>query len=230
MNIFFDIDDTLVDSESAHRAALRIFCEEYPIFAGETPGSLLPEWFAINDKYLTLYFDRKISLGQQRISRIRSLWGNRGVSVTDDLALKIFSRYYQCFLQSCSAFPDTGPCLRKLKGHRLGIISNGITDDQIFKLKNNHLFHFFSTVIISDMMGVVKPEKAIFQQAALISGAEVSDCIFIGNSYETDYLGSLQAGMKAIWLDRKNSNEHPGSEKIVAFDELTNHPFLRGKS
>jgi HAD superfamily hydrolase (TIGR01549 family) len=230
MNIFFDIDDTLVDSESAHRAALKIFCEGYPIFAGETPDSLLPEWFTINDKFLTLYFDKKISLEQQRISRIRSLWGNRGLSVKDDLAQKIFSRYYHCFLHSCSSFPDIDPCLQKLKGYKLGMISNGITDDQIFKLKNNHLFHFFNTVIISEKMGVVKPGREIFQMAALNSGTEVSDCIFIGNSYETDYLGSLQAGMKAIWLDRKNSNEHPGSEKIVTLNELINHPFLSEKN
>ena len=40
--------------------------------------------------------------------------------------------------------------------------------------------------------------------AALEIGETTSNCIYIGDSYDLDYVGSINSGMKAIWLDRKN--------------------------
>jgi HAD superfamily hydrolase (TIGR01549 family) len=227
MDIFFDIDDTLVDSESAHCFALKKIISDFLPLTGEFENSIEQVWFEITEKYLELYFAQKISLEQQRISRIKKLWENLGTIVTDDQARKIYDRYHHYFLHSCLPFPDTIPCLLKMQKHRLGIISNGTTDDQIFKLKHNNLFHFFNTVLISEKAGVVKPDKEIFRQAAIASGTDVSECIYIGNSYNTDYLGSLKSGMRALWLDRKYSHEHSGSEMINTLQELVNHPLLR---
>ncbi len=229
MDIFFDIDDTLVDSESAHSAALKKICDDYPLFSGESPETILSEWFAINERYITLYFEQKISLEQQRIARIKKLWGNRGVDLPDDHAREIFSQYHRSFLESCLAFPDVLPCLERLKDNKLGIITNGTSQDQLYKLKHNHLLSFFTTVIISEEKGVVKPGKEIFRMAAHQAGSAIADCLFIGNSFETDYQGSREAGMKAIWLDRKICNRHSDAEKIHALSELINHPLLRKK-
>jgi FMN phosphatase YigB (HAD superfamily) len=229
MVIFFDIDDTLVDSESAHRIALKKISGDFPRLMENFQDSLEQVWFEITEKYLKLYFEQKISLEQQRISRIKELWENRGMNITDDQARKIYDCYHDYFLHSCVPFPDTIPGLLKLQDFKLGIISNGTADDQIFKLRNNSLLHFFKSVIISEKIGVAKPDKEIFKLASASLGNNASDCLYIGNSWEIDYMGSLKAGMRAIWLDRKNSLENSESEKINNLNELADHHLLRKK-
>jgi HAD superfamily hydrolase (TIGR01549 family) len=227
MDIFFDIDDTLVDSESAHRYALKKISEDFLSDPEEFHDTLEQVWFEITERYLKLYFEQKITLEQQRISRIKNLYEHRGRLLTDLQAAKIYDRYHDHFLHSCVLFSDVIPTLQKIQNHRLGIISNGTTSDQIYKLKYNNLFHFFSSVIISENIGFAKPDKEIFKMASVSSGKDISGCLYIGNSYEIDYLGSSRAGMHAIWLNRNNSGEHSDTEKINTLYELVNHRFLQ---
>ena len=226
MVIFFDIDDTLVNSESAHLDAIKIVGET-DLFKQKSPDHIHCEWLNVTNKYLKLYFENKISLDQQRISRIKELWGNNGLQMSDKQAKKVYQQYHHLYLQSCKAFEDTVSCLQKLMNHKLGIISNGTYPDQIFKLEHNQIAHFFETIIISEKVGFSKPDKDIFQIAASQVGLSTTECIYVGNSYELDYLGSSHSGMKAIWLDRKNTQNNFECEKIHSLVELIYHPYFR---
>lgn len=68
-------------------------------------------------------------------------------------------------------------------------ITNGPVDDQINKLRSNHLIRIFDPIIISEEVGFSKPQKEIFDIAAERSNQLLSECIFIGDSYELDDLG-----------------------------------------
>jgi putative hydrolase of the HAD superfamily len=84
-------------------------------------------------------------------------------------------------------------------------------------------------VIISEKVGYSKPEKEIFTFAAQQVCVALSDCIYVGDSFETDYTGSINAGMKGIWLDRKNSKLNLKCEKIKSLVELLRHSFILQK-
>ena len=226
MVVFFDIDDTLVDSESAHIKSIREICMEYLLIKGN-PDQRDREWVNITDKYLKLYFEHKITLEQQRIFRITEFWKSNGKLITEEQAEKVYQQYHNLFLHSCLSFTETISSLQKLKNCKLGIISNGTYSDQIFKLENNHLAHFFEEIIISEKIGFSKPDKEIFLIAARHVGMSPSDCIYVGNSYDIDYLGSLNSGMKAIWLKRGNSENCWPYERIYSLNELASHPYLK---
>ncbi len=204
--IFFDIDDTLVDSEgshlsSIHQLALKVGFEE------ERIDAQLEKWSTITDHFLNEYFQNKISLEQQRSLRIQAFWKLLGTKITSLEAKNIYQDYHSLFLESCVVFADAIPCLDLLKGHPLGIISNGSTPDQLFKLKYNQLLPYFSVIVISDEVGSAKPDSEIFLHAAAQAGLPLSQCAYIGNSYNIDYLGAKHAGMDAYWLDRATSSQ-----------------------
>lgn len=225
MMIFFDVDDTLVDSASAHRIAVKKVLADYSLKVN--PNYVFQEWIEITNRYLKFYFDKKITLNQQRVYRIKEFWIFMGQEINDKEARLIYQKYHQYFLHSCVAFSDVIPTLEQLKDFKLGIITNGTTSDQIDKLRNNGLLHYFNPIVISEEVGFSKPQQEIFDLAAKQTNQLLAECIFIGDSYELDYQGGHAAGMKAIWLDRNKTKIDFQCEKVHSLVELLHHPYFR---
>lgn len=224
MIIFFDIDDTLISSTTAHKTALGKLCSEFSLEIDNDVAFL--RWMEISDKYLKLYFQKKLSVSQFRFYRIKDFWKYTGNLITDKQVQLALKRYHDLFLQHCIPFPETIPTLEKLKNYKLGIITNAPVSDQIRKLKNNKLIHYFNTIVISEEVGVSKPQKEIFELATKQANDTLSDCVYIGDSLENDYLGSINAGMKAIWLNRQQNTPNFEGEQICSLDKLITHKYL----
>ncbi len=221
MAIFFDIDDTLLDSKSAHQIALKYICTQFSL--GIYSDSLQDKWRQISDKYLNLYFTKMMTLEEHRVCRIKELAEYIGLRITDQFAKVLYEHYHRCFIEHCSLFNETLSVLTTLKKFKLGIISNGPMIDQVFKLQNNNIFHFFEPIVISEEAGVSKPQKEIFEIAANRANAKLADCIFVGDSLELDYLGSVAVGMYGILIDRTNNTYDRNILRINSLTELIGH-------
>lgn len=93
--------------------------------------------------------------------------------------------------------------------YQLHIITNGFKEVQQIKLKECRLASFFDQVIISEEHGFSKPDIKIFDLAQKLSLAKHHECVMIGDNYETDILGALNANWKAIYvsnIEQKNDN------------------------
>ncbi|RIH67092.1 HAD family hydrolase [Mariniphaga sediminis] len=218
MIIFFDLDDTLLDSETAHKKAIQRIISKHSL--NININHAITEWLYISDKYLKLFFHKKITNSQQRISRIKELWTIAGQQITDKEALLNYQEYHQYFLQMCFPFPETISFFEKNKKNKFGIITNGPIADQTNKLKKSGLIHYFKPIIISEEVGYSKPQKKNFDIAAERSDEQINDCIHIGDSYELDYCGATNAGMKAICIDRKKSGKLLDCNLIHSLNEL----------
>ena len=121
-------------------------------------------------------------------------------------------------------FDDVLPALDLLvgRGFKLGLISN--VDQDISPLLNKlGLSSYFAVVLTSKDVGVTKPDPRIFHEAVKRVGVETAETMYIGDQYQIDTLGALNAGLKALLLDRENSHpELAATEKINSLDELQN--------
>ncbi len=219
--VFFDIDDTLIDSERAHIEAINKICVDYNLPLKNNNDKIKFSWLSIMNKYFKLFFEGKISICAQRINRIIDFWKINGLEISDKFAEEVYKQYHEHFLNSCKAFPDVIPILKSLESFQLGIISNGITSDQIFKLKYNHLYDFFDKIFISEQIGYSKPDKKIFLYAIKKMNISPIESIHIGDSYELDYLGSTNSGMNSILIDRKKRYSITKCSKIQSLLEIT---------
>ncbi len=77
-------------------------------------------------------------------------------------AEKVYQQYHLLLLQSCKAFPDVIPTLIELKNHQLGIISNGIYSDRIYKLRQNKLLPFLVKLLFLRISASQNPPKKYF--------------------------------------------------------------------
>lgn len=91
--------------------------------------------------------------------------------------------------------------------YQLHIITNGFKEVQHVKLHYSNLKPFFEHIIISEEHGFNKPDIKIFDLAQQLTGAKNYECVMIGDNYDTDILGALNAQWKAIYLADKGRDD-----------------------
>ena len=89
----------------------------------------------------------------------------------------------------------------KNKGIRTGVISNicyapSVVAERINRLLPKNAFEF---IITSSNYIFRKPNKRIFDLALEKAGLQADEVWFIGDQYECDVKGSLNAGLLPVW-------------------------------
>jgi putative hydrolase of the HAD superfamily len=82
----------------------------------------------------------------------------------------------------------------------LTILSNGFKEVQYYKFAHSGLQDCFRHTIISEEVGVNKPQPEIFRIALQRNGLTADQVVMIGDSYSSDILGAQAAGIDQIWL------------------------------
>jgi putative hydrolase of the HAD superfamily len=115
---------------------------------------------------------------------------------------------------------DAVPALRMLKekGLKAGLITNSPAWIR-GALEASELYGYLDDAVISCEVGLMKPEKEIFELALKRMNCEPADAIMVGDEFKADVLGAENAGMTGILLDRSGSSSHP--EKIRKIQDLT---------
>ncbi len=89
--------------------------------------------------------------------------------------------------------------------HRLFVITNGITQTQIKRLKQSGLYAFFEDIFDSQSIGFQKPSKEFFDYVmSHIKDFNIKEALIIGDSLNTDIKGGLLSGIDTCWINRKS--------------------------
>jgi len=101
------------------------------------------------------------------------------------------------------AFPDAAPALRELRGRgmRLVVVSNW--DASLSeRLEETGLAGLVDGAVASAVLGVAKPDRAIFSHALELAGAGPEEALHVGDSPVEDVEGALAAGLRAVLVVR----------------------------
>ena len=206
--IFFDIDDTLLDNTEAERDAAAKFFMRHRETLNSPKDEFIDRWRTTTEHFIQRYISGELSFQDQRRERLRQIFGEN-ISLSNTEADSMFEAYLGFYEGSWQLLPDVKACLDELDGYRLGIISNGNAVQQRQKLTALGIIEKFSPIVISEEVGVSKPDPGIFQFACRKAGVAPSDCWHIGDNLTADAQGSISAGLRGVWLNRN------GSESIV---------------
>lgn len=98
---------------------------------------------------------------------------------------------------------ETARILHTLRdSYRLGLITNGPTLIQQAKIERFDLAALLDVLVISEEVGVAKPDPRIFAIALERLGVAPGQALFVGDSPEHDLRGAAAAGVDAVWLNR----------------------------
>ncbi len=84
----------------------------------------------------------------------------------------------------------------------VGILSNGLREQQWNKIRTFRLDRWVTHVVLSEEVGAMKPDRAIFDAAWRAAGGGDVRKVYVGDSWETDVLGAKAAGWFPVWFDR----------------------------
>ena len=224
-HVYFDLDDTLWDFRRNSAEALR---ELYSHFNLKSAGVNSPEYF------IKIYQERNIMMWEQyrlgaidketlRTKRFELTFWDMGLDA--ELVPKQMPEYYLSVLASKHyLYPHAIEVLEYLKEkYSLHIITNGFSEVQHIKLNSSKIDRFFNQLIISDEIGVKKPDIKIFQHALEKAGAVAEESIMIGDGLDVDIAGARNAGMDQVYFNPDNlEHNHEVTYEIKSLSELRN--------
>jgi len=109
--------------------------------------------------------------------------------------------------------PHIRETLEKLRagGHRIGLVSNtGRTWGRFLRPIQDEMGigRLFDARVLSDEVGVRKPEPRIFDVALAAMGLRAEEAVHVGDDVVADVAGSKRVGMRAVWFNNGVPAEH----------------------
>jgi HAD superfamily hydrolase (TIGR01509 family) len=114
----------------------------------------------------------------------------------------------------------------KKKGLTLGVVSNFYGNLEVV-CREFGLDRMLTTMVDSVLVGVRKPDPAIFRIALDACGASPEETVVVGDSYERDIVPAKSLGCTTIWLNGRSWNNPPKSTE-AADHTITKFEDLRG--
>ncbi len=191
--ILFDADDTLFHFD-AYQGLKRMFSGLQVVFDEDD----YIRYQQINKPLWVDYQAGRISATDLQVTRF-SEWAAR---LAMDAA-HLNSRFLAAMAETCTLLPGAAELVRGLRGKAmLGIITNGFTELQTARLLRTGLHDAFATVVISEQVGVAKPDRRIFDHAlALMDDPPREQVLMIGDNPHSDIRGGLAAGIHTCWFN-----------------------------
>jgi putative hydrolase of the HAD superfamily len=87
----------------------------------------------------------------------------------------------------------------RVRGYRLGVITNGEDWSQMRKLRVTGLVSLLDLIVISGNEQIKKPDPQIFLRAAERLAVRPEECAFVGDHARNDIYGAGAVGMRTIW-------------------------------
>ena len=179
----FDLDNTLLNREAAFALWARSFIQENDLSNDDWP--IIEKFDADGFTPRELFFHE-----------VRETLGI--TKDVNDLIADYNVKYPACY----SIDEGTVRAVRCLRsnGWKVGVVTNG-SPSQWNKFEVTNIAHEFDAVCISAIVGVAKPNVAIFEEAARLCGVPLAGWM-VGDSATADIDGGKRAGLKTIWMSR----------------------------
>ncbi|RZK43737.1 MAG: noncanonical pyrimidine nucleotidase, YjjG family [Pedobacter sp.] len=225
-HIFFDLDHTIWDFD---RNAQETLLELYEVHKLKALGlssvdDFIGKYTENNHQLWAKYHLGEITKETLRAERFRKTFLELGV-LPDLIPLQFEDDYVNMSPTKTNLFDGAEKVLGYLqKKYTLHIISNGFKETTLTKMRVSNLNPYFTNVIISEDVGVNKPNPTIFKYALDLAGAMKEESIMIGDSLEADIRGAQGFGITAIYFNPLNIPQPEDvSWQINHLNELLDH-------
>lgn len=201
--ILFDLDDTIFDHALTSRAALRELRSAEPIFRGRSLIELWKEYGRLLEEAHPQVLAGRVSIDQARTERFRRLAEFCGGRITEPEALSLSRRYRSRYQNLRRAVPGAPELLQRLHGRAaIGIVTNNQVAEQDEKLAYLGIRDLVDFMVISEGVGVAKPDPRIFEIALERGRSTPEEAVMLGDSWASDVLGARAAGIRPVWFNR----------------------------
>ena len=225
--IFIDWDDTIGDFHGAADLALQEMYDKYH----------LSDYFASPEEFVSLYKPHNIELwalyGEDKVtkeylsfdrfffplmhsSKVDERLKDKGeILAVAALAEQLSDDFLNLTTAHFSLLEGAEDLVRYLaKKYPLTVVTNGFVEVQYEKFDKSGLKDCFAHIVLSEEVGCQKPNPRIFEEALRMNGLQAEDVVMIGDSWNSDIQGAINAGIDQIWI-RKSKDPLPEGQSAT---------------
>lgn len=196
--ILFDADGTLFDFQRAERQALAQTMTRFDLEYDDARHPAL--YTTINRDAWRRLEQGTLTAATLKVERFRRFLASCEVAVGPEA----FSGEYLRQLATASHLLDGAEALLAAirPRVRLGIVTNGLAEVQRPRLARSAIGPLFDTVVVSEEIGIAKPDARIFEHALRqLRHDDRGTVLMVGDSLESDIQGGLNAGLRTCWFN-----------------------------
>lgn len=224
--VFIDWDDTIGDFVGAAKRALQEMYDKYN----------LSDYFASHEEFVSLYKPHNIELwdkyGKDLVTKEylsfdrffyplmhgSKVKGKKGKVKGENLCV-LAEQLSEDFLNMTTAhfslLEGAEELVRYLaKKYPLTVVTNGFIEVQYEKFDKSGLRDCFSHIVLSEEVGCQKPNPRIYEEALRMNGVSAAETVMIGDSWNSDIQGAINAGIDQIWI-RKSKDPLPEGQSAT---------------
>lgn len=190
--VLFDLDNTLLNRREAFVVFAERFIGKFIHLSNESEKEEIIHYLVAADRD---GYRKKRELYEEALTSLRF---NEPAPTVEQLLEYWFSEFFQCSVLMDGAIEILDAL--KAKGIKLGLITNGDIYAQNSKIDQVNIRSYFDAIIISDEVGMKKPDKRIFELALNELKSNQENTIFVGDQPINDIAGAEAAGIRGIWL------------------------------
>ena len=212
--LFIDLDNTLYDFSGNSREA---YIAVYNLLDYDRWFRSFEHYYEIYEEYnlrlWALYVEGKITKEHLNAERYSHPLRVVGAPDPEAIGAQFWDEAMKRLPLGSRLMPHAKEILTYLRPkYKMYILSNGFTELQSRKMQSAGIIHFFDGMILSEDIGVNKPNPAIFTHALQVSESTAEESLMIGDNYEVDIEGAQRVGIDQVFynISKKDLNpEHP---------------------
>lgn len=225
--VLIDWDDTIGDFIGAAKLALQEMYDKYH----------LSDYFESHEEFISLYKPHNIELwdkyGKDLVTKAflridRFLWpllhgskvGKRQEAKGERqelaaLAEQMSEDFLHLTTAHFSLLEGAEELVRYLaEKYPLTVVTNGFVEVQYEKFDRSGLRDCFAHIVLSEEVGCQKPNSRIYEEALRMNGVSAEEAVMIGDSWNSDIQGAINAGIDQIWI-RKSNDPLPNGQSAT---------------
>lgn len=218
--IYFDLDDTLLNHRKAEKLALGEIWHEFSLNKLVTLEQLQEIYHHINVILWEMYGREEIDRDELQRTRFeRTLFR---INSTEDWKT-VGDRYMEYYQEHWTWVHGAKNAFFRIKEHfPVGILTNGFAETQHIKLDKFGFDDLDIVTLISEEVGVMKPQPGIFETATQKTGFQPEEILYVGDSFTSDVLGGSSFGWDVAWFTTESDEEKRKSATFCfdSFDKL----------
>lgn len=198
--ILFDVGGTIYDDD-AYAQALRKAVHEIDI--------------AVTDADFWATYDAQRARGA---GSLRTALADRFAGGDRAMLAETATRHWE--YTADALYADVKPALSVLHNrYRLGLVANS-GQSVLDALRRDGVADLFEVVALAPVVGVEKPDPAIFRHALQDAGVSPARAVYVGNRLDTDIRPARAIGMRTVWMLRGEAPPAPTLAQLAEPDAV----------
>lgn len=206
--VFLDLDNTLWDFDANATEALKELFRRHNLHLHTDyhVDQFVALYQDVNAAYWKRYERGEVTKEVLRAARFTDTFDAMGIPAAMQ-PVDVWQEYLEICPLMTLMMPNALNALEVLsKRFNLALLTNGFEATQRTKIRASGIEPYIKFMVTSETLGVAKPSVLFFEKALMEANCRAEEVVYLGDTWDTDVLGGVGAGILTYWYRRDHDD------------------------